>query len=76
MAEREPHISDYKKKVVDEFVKLLKEYPIIGAINMENLPAPQLQNMRSQLRDTVVMRMTKRRLIKIILSIGQIVRCI
>ncbi len=62
---KKPHISGYKKKVVDEFVKLIKEYPIIGAVNMENLPAPQLQVMRGQLRDTVVIRMTKRRLIKI-----------
>jgi len=62
---KKPHVSEYKKKTVDSFVKLIKEYPIIGAVNMENLPAPQLQVMRGQLRDTVVMRMTKRRLIKI-----------
>ncbi|MBW2965709.1 50S ribosomal protein L10, partial [Candidatus Woesearchaeota archaeon] len=63
--EKKPHVSEYKKKTVDEFVKLIKEYPIIGALNMENLPAPQLQVMKGQLRDTVVMRMTKRRLLKI-----------
>jgi large subunit ribosomal protein L10 len=62
---KKPHISGYKKKIVDEFVKLIKEYPIIGAVNMENLPAPQLQVMRGQLRDAVVIRMTKRRLLKI-----------
>ncbi|MBW2982189.1 50S ribosomal protein L10 [Candidatus Woesearchaeota archaeon] len=62
---KKPHVSGYKKKVVEDFVKLIKEYPIIGAVNMENLPAPQLQTMRGQLRDKVVMRMTKRRLIKI-----------
>jgi large subunit ribosomal protein L10 len=67
MAEKakKPHVSGYKKKIVDDFVKLIKEYPIIGALNMENLPAPQLQVMRGQLRNKVVMRMTKRRLIKI-----------
>lgn len=63
--ERKPHVSGYKKKVVEDFVKLIKEYPIIGAVNMENLPAPQLQVMRGNLRGKVVMRMTKRRLIKI-----------
>jgi large subunit ribosomal protein L10 len=65
MEGRKPHISGYKKKIVDDFVKLIKEYPIIGAVNMENLPAPQLQVMRGQLRGTVVIRMTRRRLIKI-----------
>ncbi len=58
-------ISPEKKKVVKEFVKLLEEYPIVGAVNMENLPTKQLQNMRAQLRGTVVMKMTKRRLIRI-----------
>ena len=58
-------IADYKKKVVKEMADLIKKYPIIGAVNMENLPAPQLQAMKSQLRGTVVIRMAKRRFIKI-----------
>jgi len=59
------HVADYKKKIVSDLVALLKKYPIVGAINMENLPAAQLQNMRGQLRDKVVMFMTKRRLMKL-----------
>ena len=59
------HVSQEKKKVVGEFVKLLKEYPIVGAVDMENLPARQLQNMRSQLRGVVVILMTKKRLLKV-----------
>src|SRR3989344_8454286 len=55
----------YKKKVVKEFADLLVKYPIIGAINMENMPAPQLAKMRSQLRGKVVIMMTKRRLLKL-----------
>ena len=59
------HVSKEKKKIVKEFTELLNKYPIIGAVNMENLPAKQLQNMRSQLRSTLEMKMTKRNLIKI-----------
>ncbi|MFH1506356.1 MAG: 50S ribosomal protein L10 [archaeon] len=59
------HVSDEKKKIVKEFTELLNKYSIIGAVNMENLPAKQLQNMREQLRDKLVMKMTKRRLMKI-----------
>ncbi|MBW3003215.1 50S ribosomal protein L10 [Candidatus Woesearchaeota archaeon] len=59
-------VAEYKKTVVQEFVKLMEQYPIIGAVNMEGLPTAQLQNMRAQLRDKVVLRMTKRRLMKII----------
>lgn len=53
-----------KEKTVREFATLMEEYPIIGVVNMTNLPTKQLQNMRSQLRKTVVLRMAKRRLLK------------
>lgn len=59
------HVSESKKKIVDEFSKLLDDYPIIASVDLENLPAPQLQNMRETLRDKVVLKMTKRRLINI-----------
>jgi len=58
------HVAQYKKDVVKEFAKLIKEYPIVGAVNMEGMPTPQLQNMRATLRDKVVLKMSKRRLMK------------
>src|SRR3989344_6785945 len=57
--------SPQKKETVHQFIKLIKEYPIIAAVNMENLPAKQLQNMRSTLRGKVEILMTKRRLLKL-----------
>ncbi|HIH42209.1 TPA: 50S ribosomal protein L10 [Candidatus Woesearchaeota archaeon] len=65
MAEKKAHVSENKKKVVQEFTALLKQYPIVAAVNMQNMPAPQLQKMRAILRENVIIRMTKRRLIKI-----------
>ena len=59
------HVAGYKKEIVEKLVKLINEYPIIGVVNMENLPAPQLQSMRSQLRGKFFITMTKRRLIKL-----------
>ena len=64
----EAHVAQYKKDVVDRIGKLIKEYPIVGVVNMENLPAPQLQGMRSKLRESAVLLMTKRRLIRIALE--------
>jgi large subunit ribosomal protein L10 len=61
-------VPEAKKNIVKEIVRLAKEYPIIGAVNMENLPTKQLQNMRAQLRATVVLKMTKRRLMKLALE--------
>ena len=62
MAEFTPHVSDFKKKVVSELVQLFKEYPIVGSLNMLNLPAQQLQIIAAKLREKCEFRMTKRRL--------------
>jgi large subunit ribosomal protein L10 len=59
---------EVKKKIVEELANLMIEYPIIGIVDMENMPTPQLQNMREQLRETVVLRMTKKRLIRLALK--------
>jgi large subunit ribosomal protein L10 len=61
-------IPEAKKKVIAEYVRLAKEYPIVGAVNMENLPTKQLQTMRAALREKVVLRMSKRRLMKLALE--------
>ena len=65
MEQVQAHVAEYKKEIVNDLVKLIKEYPIIGVVNMENLPAPQLQNMRAQLRGKFFLTMTKRRLIRL-----------
>jgi large subunit ribosomal protein L10 len=60
------HVSGEKEAAVKAFAKMLKEYPIIGVVNIENLPSQQLNNMRKQLRKShVVLKMNKRRLFKI-----------
>jgi len=58
------HVAEYKREIVKDFRKLMKEYPIVAAVNLENMPSPQLQKMRKQLQGKVVIRMTKRRLMK------------
>lgn len=63
------HVAEYKKEIVGNLVNLINEYPIIAVVNMENLPAPQLQAMRAQLRSSFKITMTKRRLMN--LAIGQ-----
>ena len=59
------HISEEKKKTVAQLTKLINDHAIVGAVNMENLPARQLQIMRETLRETVSILMAKRRLIKV-----------
>lgn len=64
----EPHVSEAKKKEVEDIKRLVREYPIIGVVNMENLPALQLQRMKNQLRGIIFIKMTKKRLIYIALD--------
>jgi len=59
------HVSDQKKKIVAEIKELAKQYPIMGLVDMENLPSRQLQRMRATLKGTVVVFMTKARLMKV-----------
>lgn len=59
------HVADYKKDVVKEYVKLIKEFSVVGALNVEGLPTKQFQNMRATLRPEVVIKVSKRRLIKL-----------
>lgn len=48
-----------KKDVVKKIVQCIKDYPIVGIVNMENLPSTQLQFMRRDLRGKVELVMTK-----------------
>lgn len=53
-----------KQNTVKEFGDLIAKYPIVGVVNLESLPAKQEQTIRAKLRDKVVIRMTKKRLMK------------
>ncbi|MBN1502484.1 50S ribosomal protein L10 [Candidatus Woesearchaeota archaeon] len=60
------YVSEHKKETVNLFVNLINESPIIGVVNMENIPAPQLQKIRKQLTEKhMILKMTKKRLMKI-----------
>ncbi|MBI2134122.1 50S ribosomal protein L10 [Candidatus Woesearchaeota archaeon] len=58
-------VAKYKIERVDELAGLIRPYPFVGIVNMENIPAPQLQRMRSQLKDKLLISMSKKRLINL-----------
>ena len=62
------HVSDAKTKIVQEFTDLMNKYPVVAIVDVENLPAKQLMQMRSSLREKALLRMTKRRLVNIALE--------
>lgn len=57
-------VSEEKLKSVDEAVKLLKEYEIIGAADLYKISSNMLQDLRKQLRDQVTLRCVKNTLIR------------
>ena len=58
-------VSENKQKIVLGLAKDIKEYPIVGVLNLENLPAQQLQKMRSTLaKNDVKIVMTRKKLIR------------
>ncbi len=59
------HVSPAKQENVKKLVKMLKDYPIIGVVNMQSLPAKQLQKMRGSMRGKMDLFMSKRRLMKL-----------
>ena len=59
-------VSENKKKLVQELVNQIKSSPIIGIVNMEALPAQQLQNMRATLRKSgVKIQMARKKLLQL-----------
>jgi large subunit ribosomal protein L10 len=67
-AKGKAHVSDAKRKLVKDLAGLIDKNEIIGIVNMENLPARQLNNMRHQLRGKVLILMTKKRFIRLALE--------
>jgi len=57
-------VAKWKTDVVAKLDKLIESYPVIATLNLENLPAKQLQKMRENLRGQVELVMTKQTLIK------------
>ncbi|MBI4151683.1 50S ribosomal protein L10 [Candidatus Woesearchaeota archaeon] len=57
-------VSESKQQIVREIITKVKEYPIVGVVNMQSLPAQQLQVMRNTLRKKgVEIVMTRKRLL-------------
>ncbi|MDP4012521.1 MAG: 50S ribosomal protein L10 [Candidatus Nanoarchaeia archaeon] len=59
----EPIIQQWKKDEVKDIIRLFNEYPVIGVINLQNLPALQFMKIRTSLKNIMKTKITKRRFI-------------
>ncbi len=62
-------VSETKKLLVRQLIKDLQSYPIVGLVNMENLPAQQLQKMKKMLKEKgVKITMARKKLLNLALK--------
>jgi len=58
----------WKEQLVEELKNNAKEYPIIGIVDLSNMPLQQLQDIRSKLRGKVVIKGGRKRLFSIVID--------
>lgn len=61
------HVSEEKRKEVQDIISLVKKYKVVGIVDMTNLPALPLQRIKKNLRE-LVFKFSKKSLIKIALE--------
>ncbi|MBQ2666991.1 50S ribosomal protein L10, partial [Methanobrevibacter sp.] len=62
------HVAEWKKEEVKELIELINSYDVIGIVDLMNIPAKQLQEMRKNLKQDAVIRMSKKNLIDLALE--------
>ena len=59
---------ELKKKIAGRIEELCTAYKVVGVLDVSNIPAMQLQNMRAKLRGDLLIFMAKKRVIRIALE--------
>ena len=62
------HVAEWKKEEVKELKNIIGQYDVIGIVDLMNIPAKQLQEMRKNLKNDAVIRMAKKNLIDLALE--------
>lgn len=62
------HVAEWKKEEVNEIKDLIKTHNVVGMANLADIPAPQLQKMRQDLKDTTIIKMSRKTLMSLALD--------
>ena len=68
MSSYPPHIAPYKTEEVKQIKKLLTEYPVIGIINLEGLPADLYQKLKHSIKDIAIIKFSRKDFMEIALK--------
>ncbi len=63
-------VSESKKKAVIDLKDTIDKYPVVAIINLENLPARQLQKMKTKLRKDLEIKVAKKSIIEHALALS------
>lgn len=64
----EVKIAQEKKDEVSKLTQLMQDYSVIGIADITSLPSAQFQTIRKKLKDHMLIRTTKKRLLKIVIK--------
>ena len=59
---------EQKEEIVDNFEGMIDEYSVIGLLDMNNLPSKQLQQIKKEMKDFAIVRMSRKTLMDIALE--------
>ena len=62
------HVAEWKKEEVSELKGLIDSFDVVGIVDLLNIPAKQLQEMRKSLNGKAIIRMSKKNLIDLALE--------
>ncbi|MFQ6129348.1 MAG: 50S ribosomal protein L10 [Candidatus Hadarchaeaceae archaeon] len=68
MAMKAERVAVWKQEVVGELVEKLEHYPVVGVLDIADLPAAQFQQMRRKLREQAEIIVSKNTLLKLSLE--------
>ncbi len=63
-----PHVAEWKKDEVASLKELIESHEVVGMANLLNIPAPQLQKMRRTLKDSAVLKMSRKTFMSLALN--------
>ena len=61
-------VAEWKTGEIETLTQMMSENPVVGIVNISNIPAPQLQQMRKGLHGVASLRVTKNTLLSLALK--------
>ncbi len=62
------HVAEWKKEEVAKIEELINSHDVVALVNLKDIPARQLQIMRSSLRENAILRMSRKNFMRIALE--------